>query len=167
MLDPSDIKKLFAVLQARYGHRFASWLDDPEVARIAVAEWHRELKGFRPEDIRRGLESVPDDWPPTLPQFAKACLPDLTGTWVDDKVQAEYRRRLPSYYWEPDSAREAARRKRVAEELFEAIVDDAEREILELIREHGTVAAIADAPAQAKMEHAADRWWLEAPERTQ
>lgn len=166
MLEKSDIKKLFSVMQARYGHRWTTTYQDDDMMRIAVAEWHRELKGFRPEDIRRGLESVPDDWPPTLPQFAKACLPDLSGTWIEDKVQAEYRRRLPSYYWEPDGPREAARRKRVAEELWESICDDAEREMLEIIRENGTEAAIAAPPTQAQLE-ADPRWWLKAPERTQ
>lgn len=73
MLEITDIKKLFAVMQARYGHRWTSTFDDPQVIRVAVNEWHRELKNFSPEDLRRGIQSAPVDWPPTLPQFKASC----------------------------------------------------------------------------------------------
>ena len=79
MLDHADIKKLFTVLQARYGHKWTSTYDDPALMRIALSEWHRELRNLAPEDIRRGLTACDQDWPPTLPQFVAACKPLLSA----------------------------------------------------------------------------------------
>lgn len=146
MLEITDIKKLFAVLQARYGHRFTSWMDDPDVARIAVSEWHRELKGFRPEDIRRGLETLPDDWPPTLMQFAKACLPDLKTLGLD--VAAEVNRRSPKYYWEPGNFAEAARREKTKEEITEKVTREFQQKALEDIQLAGMQNMLNVTPKQ-------------------
>lgn len=149
MLEITDIKKLFAVLQARYGHRFTSWLDDPDVARIAVSEWHRELKGFRPEDIRRGLETLPDDWPPTLMQFAKACLPDLKTLGLD--VAAEVQRRSPKYYFEPGNAAEAARRQKLEQEITEMVTRDLQQQALADIQLAGMQNILNTAQKPMKM----------------
>jgi hypothetical protein len=42
----------------------------------AVDEWARELAGLSGADIARGLEEWVDDWPPSAPEFRRACLPD-------------------------------------------------------------------------------------------
>jgi len=72
-MEQTDIKKLFAVLQARYGHKWTSAYDDPMVVSIAVQEWHRGLQEAKPDDIRRGLDRWQDAWPPSLPEFMQAC----------------------------------------------------------------------------------------------
>lgn len=36
-------------------------------------EWRLELAGLTPEQIAHGLEVWDDDWPPSSPEFRKAC----------------------------------------------------------------------------------------------
>jgi len=40
----------------------------------AIAEWSRGLSGLTPEQIRRGIDGWESEWPPTLPEFRRACL---------------------------------------------------------------------------------------------
>ena len=76
MLKRTDIQKLFLIMQARYGHKWTSNHDDPQVITIAIDEWLRGLNCFPEAWIARGLEDWTGDWPPSLPEFQKACLPE-------------------------------------------------------------------------------------------
>ena len=142
MLEPSDIKKLFAVLQARYGQRWTSVYDDPALMRIALSEWHRELKGLNPEDIRRGLTALDQDWPPTLPQFVTACRPRLHASHRPYKALPEPERE-PDY---PDDADFAARliieRERMAKMGKQAYIAEAFDRMREMARKQEARNAI-------------------------
>ena len=120
MLEKDDIKKLFLILQARYGHKWTTAYDDPEMLTVAVNEWHRELKGFRAEDIRTGLDIWNDGWPPSLPEFAECCLPDLEELGFN--VEQEVRERLPSYKYLARDAHEEHQRMKKEQEIRQDVI---------------------------------------------
>jgi hypothetical protein len=74
-LDRRWIAALFAKLQGRYGHKWSSAYPAGTVLEVALAEWAEGLAGCTGDDIKRGLDQWQDDWPPTLPEFRKACRP--------------------------------------------------------------------------------------------
>lgn len=65
---------LFSKFQVRYGAKWTSALSSPELIRLAVTEWSEQLAGVTGEQVRRGLAVWDEDWPPSSPQFRKACL---------------------------------------------------------------------------------------------
>ena len=121
MLKPIDIKKLFSVLQAHYGHKWTTAYDDQEIMTIAISEWHRVLKGFRPDDLRHGIESWAGEWPPTLPEFARACIPE---GFFGDTIHAEVQRRIPRYRFIAENAFEESKRADSAKKIHEAVIAD-------------------------------------------
>ena len=74
-LQASWISALFAKLQVRYGHRWVSAYPAGKVQEVALAEWSEGLAGFTGNEIKRGLDTWNNDWPPTLPEFKAACRP--------------------------------------------------------------------------------------------
>lgn len=72
------IAKLFAVLQARYGHKMSSAYPTAIAVDNALDEWARGLADMSGEDIARGLKVWQEDWPPSLPEFVRACKPAVT-----------------------------------------------------------------------------------------
>ncbi len=69
------VAALFKKFQARYGHKWTSAIEGIE--QIAVQEWTQGLADLDAEDIRRGMATWNGDWPPSLPEFQKACQSDL------------------------------------------------------------------------------------------
>ncbi len=69
------IARLFAKFQARYGHKWTSSQTSGELVKLAAAEWAEGLSGYTSDDIARGLDIWREDWPPSLPEFQKACRP--------------------------------------------------------------------------------------------
>ena len=67
------VVEVFSKLQVRYGHKWTSNFSTPELVRLAVSEWADGLSGFTAEEIGRGLEVWQEDWPPSLPEFKRAC----------------------------------------------------------------------------------------------
>ena len=132
MLEKKDIQNLFAVLQARYGHKWTSTYDDPDIMRIAVGEWHRELIGFRKEDLRAGLTRWAGAWPPSLPEFSRQCMPAPEALGVD--LLLEVQQRLPQYQFVADNAHEEARRSKQFDEVAETVREEMTVEYLERIR---------------------------------
>lgn len=59
------------------------------MAKVAMDEWRRGLAGVTGEQIRRGLATWDAAWPPTLPEFRKACL-GIADDW--EHRGAAYRR---------------------------------------------------------------------------
>ena len=57
--------------QARYLQRWSKAIQGIED--FAVSEWVRCLSGLTPEDVRHGLDNLPDDWPPTVGEFRNLC----------------------------------------------------------------------------------------------
>lgn len=122
MLEQTDVKSLFLVMQAHFGHKWTTTYDDPQVMRVAVTEWHRVLKGFRPEDIRRAIEEWAGDWPPSLPEFARLCLPPLET--LGYAIEAEVRRREPQYHYVAQDGREEQRRRSTREKIRQDVEDE-------------------------------------------
>lgn len=44
-----------------------------------MAEWAKGLEGLTGEQIRQGLEAWDAAWPPSLPEFRKACVGERGG----------------------------------------------------------------------------------------
>lgn len=65
------ISALFRKFQARYGHKWVSAMEGIEEA--AVAEWAEVLAGLSGEQIAKGLATWREDWPPSAPEFERAC----------------------------------------------------------------------------------------------
>ena len=65
------VDEIMARLAVRYGTRWSSlWQGiDPGLVR---ADWAEQLGGMTPEGIRKALDSLPDDFPPTATAFRKA-----------------------------------------------------------------------------------------------
>lgn len=74
----SWVSALFAKFQVRYGHKWVSTIEGIE--ETAVTEWSQGLAGLTGEQIKFGLDSLVDEWPPSLPAFRAAC----TGKGVND-----------------------------------------------------------------------------------
>jgi len=43
------------------------------IEEVAVVEWSQGLSGLTGEQIKSGLDSLSDDWPPSLPAFRALC----------------------------------------------------------------------------------------------
>jgi hypothetical protein len=67
------VAAIFRRLQAIYGSRWTASIDGIE--EDAVREWSRALADMTPTHIRRGLDSLRGEWPPTLPEFVALCRP--------------------------------------------------------------------------------------------
>lgn len=69
----SWVERIFAVMAAHYGARFAdAWLG-VDAAEMKAA-WARKLGGLTPEQIKRGLAGLEQNrFPPTLPEFIALC----------------------------------------------------------------------------------------------
>ena len=78
----------------------------------------------------RDLETWAGEWPPTLPEFARCCLPPLDELGYD--IDAQAKRIAPRYYYEIQNAHEeSVRRKR-----YEEVRNDVEERVLvEVLRE--------------------------------
>lgn len=43
------------------------------IEKIAINEWSQGLAGVTGDEIKKGLDSLSGEWPPSLPEFLKAC----------------------------------------------------------------------------------------------
>lgn len=87
------ISALFKRFQARYLNKFTSGIEGIEA--LAVEEWSKELAGLTGKQIKHGLKSWDQDWPPSAPEFRKACLGD-DKHWMYKTIEAnKHLKRLP------------------------------------------------------------------------
>lgn len=140
MLERDDIKKLFIILQARYGHKWTTAYDDPDIMRAAVDEWYNELRGFMAEDLKKALSSWGDAWPPSLPELATMCLPSIEEMGID--IQALVATRLPRYKFEPQNGFEEGQRRILEIEITGEVMEDIRLNALEKIRKDGVQAVL-------------------------
>jgi len=154
MLERDDIKKLFAILQAHYGHRWTTAYADPEIMKLAISEWHRVLKGFRPEDVCNGMNRWASDWPPTLPEFSRMCLPPLNQVILGFRVRLE--ECAHKYKFTAHSASEEAHRARLQAAADKDLTSEMTVEALQMIQANGVEHVIAlvscDKPALEKKQ---------------
>lgn len=69
--------RIFARLEAFYGARLADAWKGSDVAAVKRV-WAEELAAYTADEVRKGLDACrARDWPPTLPEFLKACRPPL------------------------------------------------------------------------------------------
>lgn len=67
--------RIFAKFQVRYGHKWVSAYPAGTVLDLALVEWAQGLGGFSADEIKHGLDAWSGDWPPSLPEFKRACRP--------------------------------------------------------------------------------------------
>lgn len=69
------VDSLFARLQVRYGAAWNRMWEGIDIAAVK-ADWAEELGGFHknPDAIKRALEQLPANWPPTVAQFKALCI---------------------------------------------------------------------------------------------
>lgn len=71
------IENLFDEMLLTFGKKFVDQWSAAEPDKL-VEHWGRELTGFTPRELRRGVETQKTlDWPPTLAQFKKLCRPSI------------------------------------------------------------------------------------------
>jgi len=66
------ITELFKLFQARYLAKWATPISGIEER--AVKEWSIGLAGLSTAQIKHGVDSWNEEWPPSLPEFKKTCL---------------------------------------------------------------------------------------------
>ena len=66
------ISALFLKFQRRYPHKWSSAIDGDEAG--TAQEWAEYLAGLTGEQIKHGLESWQEDWPPSAIEFRRVCL---------------------------------------------------------------------------------------------
>ena len=71
-MDLRFVDQIHSRLLVRYGVKWTRMWDgiDPEIVK---ADWAEVLGQLRPEELRRGLESLAPDSPPNAPQFRILC----------------------------------------------------------------------------------------------
>ncbi len=87
----SVIDKLFAQLTVIYPYKFAGQFNDAAVLPIAKSEWGKGLRDLTQEQIERGLHlcrTCERDWPPSISEFRKMCLPTAKELGVLDRQEA-------------------------------------------------------------------------------
>lgn len=75
----------------------------------AVREWSRALADMTPDQIRRGLDSLRSEWPPTLPEFKALCLGRGKNEFGLDYVPQYHRERRPERLLDQPRNEEAAK----------------------------------------------------------
>jgi hypothetical protein len=67
------VEKLFARMEALYGNKFIDMWRGTNVD-LVKGLWADEMGKLSADDLRRGYAALMDrEWPPTLPEFVKAC----------------------------------------------------------------------------------------------
>ena len=56
-----------------------------------MREWSRALADMQPEQIRRGLDGLKGEWPPTLPEFKALCMGRGKNEYGLDYIPQYYR----------------------------------------------------------------------------
>ena len=87
------ISSLFKKFQARYGTKWVACIEGIE--KEAIKEWAEGLGGYTGEQIKKGLDSLNNEWPPSLPEFQKAC-GKITKSWQHNSPAYMETKGLPS-----------------------------------------------------------------------
>jgi hypothetical protein len=80
---------IFKRMQARYGHKWTSAIEGIE--ETAVREWSEGLGELSADQVKRGLDSWDQAWPPSLPEFRAACLGNGRNEFGLDYTPEYYR----------------------------------------------------------------------------
>ena len=102
-------------MQARYLHRWTSAIDEIETE--VIAEWAREITGLSAEQIRKGLDSLPAEWPPTAGEFRNLCLGTSDAHKENAAMYRDDRPRIKDHAHLLSNDDRDARREKAREEL--------------------------------------------------
>lgn len=73
----SWVEKLFDRMQALYGNKFIDMWRDTNIDLVKKL-WAEEMGKLSADELKRGYAGLmARDWPPTLPEFVKACKPSI------------------------------------------------------------------------------------------
>ncbi len=78
-LSEDRVKRLFALMQANYGTRWVNQTGTGNALKLSVQVWAEKLAGLEDKQIARGLQSLPEDFPPTPAKFYSLCT--KRGAW--------------------------------------------------------------------------------------
>lgn len=98
------VTALFKKLQARYGHKWSTAIEGIE--KVAVTEWAEGLAGLSGEQIKTGLDTWDNDWPPSMPEFKNACLKKQVNEFGLNYVPEYYRENRQERLIESDELKE-------------------------------------------------------------
>lgn len=91
------IERLFTRLSAMYGSKFAGMWAGADVTEVKRA-WATGLAGYTAQELAAGLEAcLAMAWPPTLPEFMRACRPPLEYETMF--IHAAHGKFSPLTYW--------------------------------------------------------------------
>lgn len=66
------IERIFDKMLLEYGKKFVDQWSGTDPDKL-VAHWATELSGYTGIEIKRGLDAMKKEWPPTLPEFKNLC----------------------------------------------------------------------------------------------
>lgn len=101
------IERVFERISAFYGSKFADLWRGCDIEGVKYV-WAKELAGYSADEIARGIAACRTrDWPPTLPEFLKACRQALDYERAFIEAVEQMRRRNegrdswshPAVYW--------------------------------------------------------------------
>ena len=108
----SWISALFKKFQAIYGHKWVISIEGIE--ETAVTEWSQGLAGLSGEDVKRGIDNLHDEWPPSLPVFRALCKGKSVNGFGLDYVPEYHRPAIRNPERILSSDKRDANRKKVA-----------------------------------------------------
>ena len=108
MMPKKWIAALFLKLQSIYGHRWT--VSFQGIEEMAMREWAIGLADMTPEAIRRGIDNLNGEWPPTLPEFKKLCTGRAINEFGLDYVPQCYRETRHERLLDQPRDEEAAKR---------------------------------------------------------
>ena len=73
------VKRLFALLQANYGVRWKDQTGTGDALRLSMQVWDEKLAGITDEQIKFGLDNLPEDFTPTPAKFKSLCKNNAGG----------------------------------------------------------------------------------------
>lgn len=82
--------------------RFQAAYPTDEIIRLARAEWAEGLAGLDQRQIAHGLKAWKEDWPPTLPEFRKACIGEQAGLSHNTAAYKRFPPALPKPKADPE-----------------------------------------------------------------
>lgn len=110
--DRERVSQLFRRMRSVYGHKWRATWKTRAAVEEAMAEWALDLQGVSDEALADGFERMKAeyaDWPPTLPEFKRLCVPVSEPTAPYHKP---FSKALPASPSDPSVAEDAITRMR-------------------------------------------------------
>lgn len=79
VLDKARLQRIFALMQATYGSLWVNNVGTNELLKISFEVWGKKLAGLTDDQIKNGLDNLPEDYPPTPVKFHNLCVGTHAG----------------------------------------------------------------------------------------